>query len=233
MNSIAQRIKDLHSEAQDIVASLTEGVHYFVTESGVRVLKKGGAEIISRAMGYKIHFSQPCVAEAIPGDPESAHAVAVCSIETESGVFVSEGAGAYPLKHCDFNLNTAAKMAAKSAHIDAVIRAAGLSALVSQDVDTKDVPDPLAISGMGQQRMSSSKAFPAQPSAQTDDSPARGELIKAIENVSSDTKRIAAMMGVDSLDELGLDDLKTVLAELEEDHSQRSEEVYDSENILL
>jgi hypothetical protein len=233
MNSIAQRIKDLHSEAQDIVASLTESVHYFVTDSGVRVLKKGGAEIISRAMGYKIHFSQPCVAEAIPGDPESAHAVAVCSIETESGVFVSEGAGAYPLKHCDFNLNTAAKMAAKSAHIDAVIRAAGLSALVSQDVDTKDVPDPSAISGMGQQIISSSKTFPAQPSAQSDDSLALDELIKAIEKASSDTKRIAAMMGVDSLNELKLDDLKTVLAELEEEHFQRSEEVYDSENILL
>src|SRR5690606_34964216 len=81
------------------------------------------------------------------GQHQTAHAVSVCALEDSKGITISEGAGAYPLALCGYNLNTAVKMAAKSAFIDAVIRGAALSAEFTQDLSSDGTPEGMIASG--------------------------------------------------------------------------------------
>lgn len=99
-------------------------------------LWKPGAEKICGMLGVTIHY--PTL-----GDYEQAalhgvalvHVILRCEIHDAAGNVVADGVGARSMKQDGNDLNKALKMAAKSAHIDATLRMAGLSEVFTQDLE--------------------------------------------------------------------------------------------------
>ncbi|MCE0732422.1 hypothetical protein LWH48_06350 [Halomonas sp. G15] len=99
-------------------------------------LWKPGAEKICGMLGVTIHY--PTL-----GDYEQAalhgvglvHVILRCEIHDAGGNVVADGVGARSLKQDGGDLNKSLKMAAKSAHIDATLRMAGLSEVFTQDLE--------------------------------------------------------------------------------------------------
>lgn len=99
-------------------------------------LWKPGAEKICGMLGVTIHF--PALEDyekaAVSGvDIDSI--VLRCEIRDQIGRCVASGIGGRSVKQEKGDLNKALKMAAKSAHVDAVLRFAGLSEVFTQDIE--------------------------------------------------------------------------------------------------
>ena len=58
-----------------------------------------------------------------------------CELTTSDGRVIASGIGARPVGQDNGDINKALKMASKSAHIDATLRAAGLSEIFTQDIE--------------------------------------------------------------------------------------------------
>src|SRR5690554_1074501 len=120
--------------------ALVEGVDYgrVATRRGPSKpsLWKPGAEKICGMLGVTVHY--PTL-----GDYEQAalhgvalvHVILRCEIHDGGGNVVADGVGARSLKQDGGDLNKSLKMAAKSAHIDATLRMAGLSEVFTQDLE--------------------------------------------------------------------------------------------------
>ena len=120
--------------------ALVEGVDYgrVATRRGPSKpsLWKPGAEKICGMLGVTVHY--PTL-----GDYEQAalhgvalvHVILRCEIHDGGGNVVADGVGARSLKQDGGDLNKSLKMAAKSAHIDATLRLAGLSEVFTQDLE--------------------------------------------------------------------------------------------------
>lgn len=99
-------------------------------------LWKPGAEKICGMLGITIHY--PTL-----GDYEQAalhgvalvHVILRCEVHDAQGQAVADGIGARSVKQDYGDLNKSLKMAAKSAHIDATLRMAGLSEVFTQDLE--------------------------------------------------------------------------------------------------
>lgn len=108
-------------------------------------LWKAGAEKIIGMMGVR------AIITALPADIQEAYARAgvkdtltlYCELVDSSGTVMSQGLGSRSLAQDYGDVNKAAKMAKKSAMIDAVLNLAGLSEIFTQDVEDMD-PDKLA-----------------------------------------------------------------------------------------
>lgn len=126
--------------------ALVDGVDYgsVPTKRGPSkpTLRKPGAEKICGMLGVSV--SLPSLEEyekaALSGvDVQSI--ILRCHLIDGSGHVVADGVGARRVKQDNGDLNKALKMAAKSAHIDATLRMAGLSEIFTQDLE--DMPqDP-------------------------------------------------------------------------------------------
>ncbi len=93
-------------------------------------LWKAGAEKLIRLMGLSVHF--PTLREyelACVHRQEIQMVVLKCELRTSSGNVVAEGAGARHIRQHNWDLNATIKVAAKSAMVDATIRAAGLTGI--------------------------------------------------------------------------------------------------------
>jgi len=106
-------------------------------------LFKPGAEKISSALGVTVHYpSLRDYESAVLAKAEIPMIVLRCELRDAHGNVVAEGIGARDLKQDWGDVNKALKMCAKSAHIDAVLRLAGISSMFTQDIeDRPPLPD--------------------------------------------------------------------------------------------
>jgi hypothetical protein len=111
-------------------------------------LWKPGAEKITGMLGLMVTFpSLKDTEAAILNGVKPETIVIRCELKDATGRVLADGAGARSLKQDYGDVNKAIKMAEKSAHIDAVLRLAGLSEVFTQDLEdlmtSKDeVPQP-------------------------------------------------------------------------------------------
>lgn len=118
-----------------IVDEMKEGLHFHKIKFGskeVQTLSKGGAEMVASAFGWTAEFVKDSdtweMMGSLPGT--------VCYIcKLSNGKFIGEGRGARYIKQDNGDMNKCIKMAQKSAFVDAVLRASGLSDLFTQDLD--------------------------------------------------------------------------------------------------
>ncbi len=109
-------------------------------------LFKPGAEKITGMLGMTVHYpSLPNIEAALLNGTEIKTIVMRCELHDAAGHVVAEGVGARNLAQDWGDANKALKMAEKSAHIDAVLRLAGISDAYTQDVEDivpgADIPD--------------------------------------------------------------------------------------------
>ena len=101
-------------------------------------LFKPGAEKISSALGVTVHYpSLRDYESAVLANAEIHMIVLRCELRDAHGNVVAEGIGARDLKTDWGDVNKALKMCAKSAHIDAVLRLAGISSMFTQDIEDR------------------------------------------------------------------------------------------------
>ena len=105
-------------------------------------LFKPGAEKISSALGVTVHYpSLRDYESAVLAKAEIQMIVLRCELRDAHGNVVVEGIGARDLRQDFGDINKALKMCAKSAHIDSVLRLAGISSMFTQDIDDR-LPTP-------------------------------------------------------------------------------------------
>lgn len=102
-------------------------------------LRKPGAEKICGMLGVTASFPtlKDYEAAVIDGRPLQ-QIVLRCHLIGPDGQIVADGVGARSVEQDHGDINKALKMAAKSAHIDATLRMAGLSEIFTQDLE--DMP---------------------------------------------------------------------------------------------
>jgi hypothetical protein len=120
-----------------------ENPHHFSKPS----LWKAGAEKIVGMLGFRAHW--PELELEMANIKAGSKTIAMrCQLIGPDGSVVSEGAGARMIESDYGDINRALKMAKKSGLIDAVLNAAGLSAIFTQDLEDNSGPRaPLADSG--------------------------------------------------------------------------------------
>lgn len=123
---------------QDFIAKVNaiciEGKDYHVIQ-GKKSLAKGGAEKIASIFRWTTKFDKDTEALEMLGDIKGLVALK-CTLM--NGQYVGEGRGAASLLKNGGDANKTLKMAQKSAFIDAVLRASGLSDFFTQDLE--DMP---------------------------------------------------------------------------------------------
>ena len=120
--------------------ALVEGVDYgqIPTRRGPSKpsLWKPGAEKICGMLGITVHLpTLHDYEQAALRGAELSHVILRCELHDSAGRVVADGVGARSLKQDGGDLNKTLKMAAKSAHIDATLRLAGLSEVFTQDLE--------------------------------------------------------------------------------------------------
>jgi len=115
-------------------AIMVEGKDYHVIQ-GKKSLAKGGAEKIASIFNWQASFGKDTeVADSFKLEG----LIAFKATLTKQGVFVGEGRGAALLSKNGGDPNKTIKMSQKSAFIDSVLRASGLSDFFTQDLE--DMP---------------------------------------------------------------------------------------------
>lgn len=121
---------------EKILPLMIKGVDYYDIKDK-RSLGKPGAEKVAAIFRMVATFQVD--KDTIALLPERKEWVAyVCTLRRD-GEVVGEGRGAETLREAQGDPNKMVKMAEKSAHIDAVIRATGISDLFTQDIE--DMPE--------------------------------------------------------------------------------------------
>lgn len=119
---------------QKVNSIMVEGKDYHVIQ-GKKSLAKGGAEKIASIFGWVAGFEKDdSVLEAFKLEGLIGF---VCNL-TKHSEFVGQGRGAATLGRNNVDPNKTIKMAQKSAFIDAVIRASGMSDFFTQDLGPED-----------------------------------------------------------------------------------------------
>jgi hypothetical protein len=123
-----------------VSGALVDGTDYgsVKTKGGMSKpsLRKPGAEKICGMLAVTVHFPNlPEYEQAVLRGAEIKQIILHCQLRTADGTVVAEGVGARSLSQDQGDLNKALKMAAKSAHIDATLRMAGLSEVFTQDLE--------------------------------------------------------------------------------------------------
>lgn len=137
---------------QWIRAALVDGIDYgsIPTKRGPSKpsLWKPGAEKITGMLGVMVAYpSLKETEQALLTGFTLEHLLVRCELKDAGGRVLAEGVGARSLKQDFGDLNKCLKMAEKSAHIDAVLRLAGLSEVFTQDLEDQkglgeEIPKP-------------------------------------------------------------------------------------------
>ena len=113
-------------------------------------LWKAGAEKIAGMLQLRAEW--PELVEELKSVKQGATIITLRCVLTRNGEIVSEGVGARDVKSDYGDPNKALKMAKKSSMIDAVLNAAGLSEVFTQDLSSEERPqgnvDPLTDEGI-------------------------------------------------------------------------------------
>lgn len=115
-----------------VLPQLIEGQDFY-TIKGKKSLAKGGSEKIASIYGYTASFIQDN--ETMRAFDVKGLIAFICDLY-KGNQKVGQGRGASTLSKNDNDPNKTIKMSQKSAYIDAVIRASGLSDIFTQDLDT-------------------------------------------------------------------------------------------------
>ena len=101
-------------------------------------LFKPGAEKITGILGVAVHYpTLPAYEDAILAQADIRTIMLRCELRDAHGHVVAQGAGARQVSQDYGDLNKSLKMVAKSAHIDATLRLAGLSEVFTQDLEDR------------------------------------------------------------------------------------------------
>jgi hypothetical protein len=143
-DALTRRGENRHALIEWVRSSLVEGVDYGsvpLRRGGFSKpsLRKPGAEKICGMLGVTASFPtlKDYEGAVIEGRPIQ-QIVLRCHLLGPDGQIVADGVGARSVEQDHGDVNKALKMAAKSAHIDATLRMAGLSEIFTQDIE--DMP---------------------------------------------------------------------------------------------
>lgn len=101
-------------------------------------LFKAGAEKITGMLGMTVHYpTLPAYEDAFLAQADIRTIMLRCELRDAHGHVVAQGAGARHISQDYGDLNKTLKMVAKSAHIDATLRLAGLSEVFTQDLEDR------------------------------------------------------------------------------------------------
>lgn len=125
-----------------IARNLRAGTDFGTISSGGRESKpslfKPGAEKICQLFGWRPKFSPDLATLGMAGHPPGLF-VYLCRLIDGQGHVVGEGRGAAELTEREgWTVNNAIKICEKRAHVDAVLRVAGLSEIFTQDLEDID-----------------------------------------------------------------------------------------------
>lgn len=123
---------------QKVSAICVEGKDYHIIQ-GKKSLAKGGAEKIASIFQWNSTFNKDTESLEMLG--QEVGLVAFKCTLAKGSKFVGEGRGAATLKKNAGDPNKTLKMAQKSAFIDAVLRASGLSDFFTQDLEDMNLAD--------------------------------------------------------------------------------------------
>lgn len=138
--SLKRRDRNRKALIRAIQKSLVDGVDYgsIPTKRGPSKpsLRKPGAEKICGFLGVSVRFPNAQRYEVAASQGVLIKQVVLrCELRDSSGHVLAEGVGARDIGKDQGDLNKSLKMAAKSAHIDATLRLAGLSEVFTQDLE--------------------------------------------------------------------------------------------------
>lgn len=131
-------IEQRQSFIEKVSAICVEGKDYHVIQ-GKKSLAKGGAEKIASIFSWQAEFTKDGETLEMLG-ANSGLVCFKCTLNNK-GKFVGEGRGAASLDKNGKDPNKTIKMAQKSAYIDAVIRASGMSDFFTQDLEDMNPAD--------------------------------------------------------------------------------------------
>jgi hypothetical protein len=138
-------------------------------------LFKAGAEKITGMLGMTVHYpTLPAYEDAFLAQADIRTIMLRCELRDAHGHVVAQGAGARQISQDYGDLNKTLKMVAKSAHIDATLRLAGLSEVFTQDLEDRPSAEGADFDGCAQplsrpSQRPAAKAPPRQPLATTNE----------------------------------------------------------------
>jgi len=138
-------------------------------------LFKAGAEKITGMLGMTVHYpTLPAYEDAFLAQADIRTIMLRCELRDANGHVVAQGAGARQISQDYGDLNKTLKMVAKSAHIDATLRLAGLSEVFTQDLEDRPSAEGADVDGCAQplsrpSQRPAAKAPPRQPLATTNE----------------------------------------------------------------
>jgi len=135
-------------------------------------LFKAGAEKITGMLGMTVHYpTLPAYEDAFLAQADIRTIMLRCELRDAHGHVVAQGAGARHISQDYGDLNKTLKMVAKSAHIDATLRLAGLSEVFTQDLEDRPLAgdSDVAVTAPTTPSRPPAKAPPRQPLATTNE----------------------------------------------------------------
>lgn len=135
-------------------------------------LFKAGAEKITGMLGMTVHYpTLPAYEDAFLVQADIRTIMLRCELRDAHGHVVAQGAGARHISQDYGDLNKTLKMVAKSAHIDATLRLAGLSEVFTQDLEDRPLAgdSDVAVTAPTTPSRPPAKAPPRQPLATTNE----------------------------------------------------------------
>lgn len=138
-------------------------------------LFKAGAEKITGMLGMTVYYpTLPAYEDAFLAQADIRTIMLRCELRDAHGHVVAQGAGARQISQDYGDLNKTLKMVAKSAHIDATLRLAGLSEVFTQDLEDRPSAEGADFDGCAEplsrpSQRPAAKAPPRQPLATTNE----------------------------------------------------------------
>ena len=144
-SQLQERIDAIHAFEKTLIDSMTEGRHFYVQTNMLvprQILSKGGAEYLAKLFNWTVVLSEPRFTRVATHKGEASQQVYFeAHVVNEKNQILAYGGGARSLTQDAGSLNTALKMARKSAFVDAVLRGSGLSSYFDQDVIESQLDD--------------------------------------------------------------------------------------------
>ena len=229
---IQERANEIATTEQAIIELMKEGQHFYFAGDR-KILSKGGAEYLAKFFCWRVEMSDPVFINTSANSHDAAQQVYInAKVLDEKGAVIAYGGGGRNLSYDGFFLNTSLKMARKSAFVDAVLRASGLSGYFGQDVVEAD--DPV---GSGENESVAANEVTQDAPKASNDQPADAETSKPtnvrkapskeekkkqeqelakVKKAAEELKQMAghgiedipAMLGCDSLESMSLEQLE-------------------------
>lgn len=131
---IQERIKEISATEKNIIDSMMEGRHFYLSAER-KILSKGGAEYLAKIFSWRVEMSEPAFINLSANNDAAAQQVYFkAKVIDEKGSVIAESCGSRSLSFDGFLLNTSLQIARNSAFVDAVLCASGLSGYFDQDV---------------------------------------------------------------------------------------------------